>query len=194
MIILGGPAYELRVDARHCDTIAGVAALLARRGISHVIEHEHATPVAMARNNIMRRALDSGATQLVQLDADVYGDPRAIVAAIAEQRRLAATAPLILIPVELRRGDGLYNVSFDGERWSREIERAPCKFGGLGAAVYYLPAYREHWSAPPWYLDVWLNGELAPEDRYHTERITDYLGQPPLCWGSSLQHAPRGQR
>lgn len=222
-LILGGPSYRMEVDARHAAnnvTFALRCALpriVAKKGfggrLRHVVtpspisivgtHYQHCTPVAMARNALMKESLaDTEATHYMMLDSDCsipfdQCDP-IILALLALGDR-----PMFGVPAPQRNRQ--MNVwQSRAVKWRADStlrtdgKLHECWAVGFGCVVFNLDWYRKHWPSPPWFLDGW-DEELGPmgEDYRHCMELHDKTSTErsavPLFAGAYVDHHDRGE-
>lgn len=212
MVILGGPSYQMLLDARHSGSMLNLAVRLVVTGRATGVATNwgHGCPVEMARNRLFQQALElTEATHLCWMDSDCFWPAEMTDGWIWAMEELARRkAPFCGFPVHQRNGDSNVVESIEGVRHHRlrgsvkmEATMKECAAMGLGAAVFYLPWYRDNWSSGPWFRTDWTGGEMTSEDFWHTSRLYmvndgragDGLPARPL-WSPVLavQHAPRG--
>lgn len=203
-VVLGGPAYQHLVDSHHAGSMAGLSLHFMKHGAEWVQFHwGHGCPVEHARNRLFKDALKSGATHLVWADADCFwpaSDANGMIWIAQELGR--AKLPFCALPVHQRNGDSNIVESIEGPRFNRirgkvtmEAAMHECAAAGLGAAVFWLPWYRDNWPDAPWFRTEWRKGEMISEDFWHTSRLwTEYKVKP--RWSPVVQviHAARGVR
>lgn len=200
-VILGGPSYQLLLDARHAGSMAGLALrLMASRRAKWVEFHwGHGCPVEHARNSLFAHALASEATHLLWADSDCYWPSSDVDGWLWTMEQLERRdLPFAAFPVMQRNGDS--NIVLASERTEHDIamgnasrwpryrgelnakgeltipmaaELKPCAAAGLGAAVFFLPWYRAHWPKAPWFRTDWRGGEMISEDFWHTSALRD---------------------
>lgn len=206
-IIIGGPAYQMKIDARHATSMVALALGLRSRGVRSLETHwAHGCPVEAARNGIFERALASDADVMFWADADVFWHPEdtgAIVWLLEElaQRRF----PCVAVPVMQRNGDSNIIGAITGEGATQRFERLrafgpgpeirECAAAGTGMIAFYLPWYRGHWREAPWFRTEWHGAMSISEDLWHTSQLARAHGVPmrfaPIV---RTNHEPRGAR
>jgi hypothetical protein len=207
-VIIGGPCYQMQMDARHGGIVAELGIRLRElRKVDYLqYEYEHGCPVEMPRNNLFRKALASEATHLVWMDSDCYFASRDIDGLIWIIDALAETKlPFCAVPVTQR--DGCVNI-VEKVDWTAEPPRFPrfrgtvameprlrkCEVAGLGLAVFWLPWYRERWPTGPHFRTHWLDGRnFISEDFWHTWQLSQrHETRPRWCPMVEVTHAARG--
>ncbi len=202
-LILGGPSYQMQVDARHAGSMASLALRLRELGRLEWIQFQwtHGCPVEMARNRIFADALASDATHLFWADADCYW-PSAEQDGIAWLLREIAVLrrPFAAIPVHQRNGACNIVKERRGARFERmsgkvtmEAKLHDCIAAGTGVCAFFLPWYRQHWKTGPWFRTDWEDEEMISEDFWHTNRLLKkYLTYPQWAPVVQVIHAARG--
>ena len=215
---IGGPAYEMRLDARHCASMAELAYRLGEyrldvdtlgSGSADLsISYAHRTPVVMARNHLFEKAIqDTTIDVLFWCDSDCFFPPESAWWAI--HRTAGNGYPFCGMPCELRDG-GRYNVKLPGDpEWA--TEEALNKFqsqGGLpgaklagrprpvdamgtGVCAMYMPLWREKCPIGPWFFDAFTEAGYVSEDVMFTSTMKERVGYPPVCWPTKSFHKPR---
>lgn len=205
-LILGGPSYQMQVDARHAGSMASLALRLRELGRLEWIQFHwsHGCPVEHARNNLFAQALATNATHLLWVDSDCYWSSAENdgIAWMLEQLRgdEGRETPFIAIPVHQRNGACNIVKERKGPRFERfagkvtmEAKLHDCIAAGTGVCGFFLPWYRSHWKHAPWFRTDWEHGEMISEDFWHTNRLLMKHGVPPR-WAPVVQviHAARG--
>lgn len=204
-VLLGGPAYQHLVDARHAGSIGSLAIHFRERGHAPGFGWQHACPVELARNELMRVALSGPTDVVVSMDADCFVQPgheNGIVWVAEELDK--RDQPLCAIPVPQR--DGTCNIADriapDGQ-WVRKritvgeqtMER--CLAAGTGCMVFWLPWYRKHWPDAPWFRTDWTERpdgtpQMISEDFWHCREVAARGRDPMYAPVALVHHATRG--
>lgn len=202
-VVIGGPSYQMLLDARHAGAMGNLALALRASGACEWVQFHwgHGCPVEHARNRLFTDALKSGATHLFWADADCYWLPSDVngvlwLLAELESQRL----PFAALPTHQRNGDSNIIESREGKKWNRlrgkvtmAAELKECVAAGLGAAAFYLPWYRDNWPDAPWFRTEWRHGDMISEDFWHTNRLlTEHKVSPRWAPVVQVVHAARG--
>jgi hypothetical protein len=192
--ILGGPSYELKLDARHAATLAAMVRVLGPRILG--IQYRHGVPVEAPRNGLFEDALKSDAEFLLWCDSDCYGyDPYALISVGDTLRKFEK--PMASVPVAQRNGEAniwiTSNTKLSGEFKTLSTDLCECYAAGLGLAVFWLPWYREHWNEGPFFRTDWLGGTFyISEDFWHSRRLCDLGESAYYALASAVVHSHRG--
>lgn len=212
-LIIGGPAYNMQVDARHASAMVELSlkALLSGQVESVNTLYEHGCPVEMARNSLFRKALsEKDATHLITADSDVYWENSEeliwgchYIWGYNMNGELVTPQPLMGIPVLQRNGAAniLENEGSSDRLHGRiRVGRGPryCFAVGTGLCLYNLDWYRVHWPEGPWFrtdwFDIFGNGRdiFVSEDFWHCLELRRFVVKP--LWAPLVRtwHAARG--
>lgn len=206
--IIGGPAYQMKLDARHAGAMMGLALTLRAHGMKYFESHwAHGCPVEAARNGLFDHALKSKADVLFWADADVFWSPEDTGAIVWLMEELATRrdVPSCAIPVMQRNGDSNIIERIVGEGEAMRFERLrgtvggegelirECAAAGTGAIAFYLPWYRKNWPRAPWFRTDWHGAMSVSEDLWHTSQLQRAHGVPmrfaPIA---QMHHVPVG--
>lgn len=203
--IIGGPAYQMKLDARHAGSMVALALGLRSAGMSYFETHwSHGCPVEAARNGLFKHALESTADVLFWADADVFWHPEDTGSIVWLMGELVAQRyPCVALPVMQRNGDSNIVERIEGAGAAQMFHRIrsfgdgppirECAAAGTGAIAFYLPWYREHWSEAPWFRTEWHGAMSVSEDLWHTSQLKRAHGVPmrfaPIV---RTNHEPRG--
>lgn len=69
---IGGPAYNMKVDARHAGCVASLAASAAKAGDDFEIHYEHNSILPQGRARWLGEAFDSRSDIAITMDADTW--------------------------------------------------------------------------------------------------------------------------
>lgn len=158
-LLVGMPAYRRHVDVGHLYQMMQLASECSR-GVVRLqgfIDVDSCF-VDLARNKIVKAALDGGAHWLLMCDHDTwFADPKAITRMVREAHESGAA--VIGAPYKQRNQEHLYNVVKDGERVPSfgsviEVDRL-----GTGFMAVNLGWLHEHWPKQPWFWTETLEGD-----------------------------------
>lgn len=202
--IIGGPAYQMNLDARHAGSMVGLALALRER-VSYFETHwAHGCPVEAARNGMFGHALAGRADVLFWADADVFWSPEDTGSIVWLMGELAthATIPCAAIPVMQRNGDSNIVERIEGEGEHQVFHRLrqfgpgdfirPCAAAGTGIIAFNLAWYRKHWPLAPWFRTEWHGSMSVSEDLWHTSQLRTRGASCHFAPIVATTHAARG--
>lgn len=198
--IVGGPCYQMQVDARHAMSVARLCALGSVRGHDIGYQYAHRTPVSWARNDLFEAALKTDSDVLFWCDSDSSFDPRDALAMV--ERTYQSHYPFVTMPSRMRVS-GRINVNnghgwLTQEAWDDMVETKsptgpiPVHATGMGTACFHLDTFRDKWPIGPWFYDVWGKHGFMSEDFVFTSTLEERVGYRPMAWPALCQHHPRG--
>lgn len=186
-VAIGGPAYDMRVNARHCDTVAwlmfGLMTTPNQSGGPRYradVFHRHSSILVENRDSMLRECYRNHIDLFISIDSDVgidsdgFGDSVATAIA-AVQMTIDEGIAYTSFPV--RQGDGAWNVkhadgkSFETLPKNRVLTAPDVGWCAQAFTIYNVPLY-EDWinSESPLYQNGWHPGEKRwiGEDCYHS--------------------------
>ena len=115
-IVIGGPAYNMQVSARHCETVSMLAMAFTAFDYRVNVWHRHSSMLPENRQAMMRDCADGGVDMFLSIDSDTYLDMETFR---DSAMRLDAWAGRIddeqmsnvyAVVAPVRQGDGKWNV------------------------------------------------------------------------------------
>lgn len=190
--ILGGPSYQLSVDARHAANMVHTGLMLGKH--LHAINYRHGVPVETPRNGLFQQALDISEVDFVLwADSDVFGWDQSILH-IAKNLEFYKK-PLCGIPVNQRNGDSNVWLHQDKKLAGTipvSTDLHECWAIGFGFVMFWLPWYREHFNKGPYFRTEWNGDAMQSEDVWHCRELARRGESPYYAMGAQLIHAHRG--
>lgn len=188
-VVIGGPAYAMKVSAKHADTCAFLAVTLRQNGWKVDVWHRHSSILVENRDSLLRGCIENGVDVFISIDADTYiADERAnesvaICCGAADYllRDEAIKQNLYCIAAPVRQRNGKWNIVNKGGAHyeNRPEERIvipsdEAEWCAFAFAIHRVSAYYDWYeSKEPFYQFGWSKERANKKD----EKITPWIGE-----------------